>query len=465
MTGRRAWLLVTALALVGSAAPLVEAGPHLVDGLGADWSVEELIAGGVRPPTESNVTIDLTTMSAADNGTSWFFRLSFLWQKPGENASMALYLFGPDDGAGGQAEPLGYGVLLPSGATLHYVLYIELDSAFPTSSKAVFNDGVAWKNRTFAELGVSAARNDSAGFVELSAARDSFTFLEAGSAAAAVLSPPGGAARHMVDGLPESAAAPPGTLASRARFFDYTFQPPVAFSAIGLSDPLARNGDNVTIFVELTNQGPRNLSGLSAQVSIDGVALAAQDGLTLLGGGTAVVSFAWQAAGGEHNVTARSFPGGATRSLHLALPSASADLVLLKVTVEPPTPAPGQAFSVAVDVENTGTAPSQGGRLLLKDGTLVLASSPIPPVEAGGSARVSLQARIARSGPVTLRVEIDGANGANSTQTTEILVQAPSPPFGLSPPVLIGLALGAVAAAAWTLTPRLARRGGGGKGP
>ena len=451
--------------LLGLGTSPAAADRYVIDGSDLDWGPEDLIAEGTRAPTEPNVSIDLTGLSAADNLTSWFFRLSFLTLAPGANASFALYLFGPDDGSPAPPEPMGFAVGLPPGAPLRYVLYLELDPSFPAGSKVVFHDGIAWKNRTLFELGVSAARNESAGFVELSAARDSFTFLEAGSAAAAVLAPAGAAARHMVDGLPEAAGTPPGTLGGRARFFDYSFRPPIAFTALGLSDPFARAGDNVTIFVELTNEGPRNVSGLSAQVFIDGSPLTAADGLTLLGGGgTAVVSFEWQAVAGLHNVTARSFPGGAARSLQLVVEAAAPELTVGAVTVRPATPAPGEAFAVDVQVQNTGTAPSTGGSLLLKDGTLVLDSEALPDLAAGGAAQVTFQARIARSGPVSLRVEIDGANGANATRTTEITLASPQPPFGLSTPVLVALGLAGVAAAAWFLTPRLSalRRG---KGP
>ncbi len=458
MKARAFGLCAAAFALFALQAPFSQADPHLIDGHDLDWGPEDVIAKGARVPTEPDVAVDLTGLSASDNATSWFFRLSFLRLQPNANASLALYLFGPEDGRASPQEPLGFAVALPTGAPLHYVLYIELDPAFPVGSKVVFHDGVAWKNRTFAELGVAAARNDSAGFVELSAARDSFTFLEAGFAAAAVLSPAGAALRHLVDGVPDTATAPPGTLPGRARFFDYAFRPPVAFTALGLSDPYASEGDNLTIFVELTNQGPRNLSDLSAQVSIDGTALAAADGLALLGdGGTAVVSFEWQALAGLHNVTARSFPGGATRSLQLSVQAASPQLAVAQITVRPASPAPGETFAVEVEVRNTGTAPSTGGSLLLKDGTLVLDSQALPEVQPGGAARVTLQARIARSGSVSLRVEIDGAHGANATRTADIRVESPSPPFGLSPPVLVALGLAGVALAAWYLTPRLAR--------
>jgi hypothetical protein len=451
-----------ALALLACASLLLPPGEsaYLVDGLADDWSAGDVVGVSTHPPSLANATVDLTSLSAADNATHWFFRLDFRWISPGANASLALYLFGPESGAGAQQDPSGNLVALPPGAPLSYALYIELVPSFPTGSHVSFFDGSLWKNRTFAELGVSAARNDSAGFVELAASRAGFAFLEAGSAAAAVLAPSGpspSAPLTVADSVPDNPAPPAGTISQRVAFYDYTLQPPIAFTALGIADPAGVEGQNTTVFVELTNTGPKTASGITGRVTIDGNVLGSTSGLTLLGGGTAVLSYPWPLTAGTHNVTAHSFPGGAGRSLLLTVPAAGANLAILGASANPANPEPDRPFTVEVRVRNNGNAAARGAQLLLKDGTLVLSSAPVPSIEPGATAVVSLPARLSRSGNALLRVEIDGVNLANGSTVLSVLVSPPNPPLGI--PALAWLVIGvaACAAAAWVITPRVKR--------
>jgi hypothetical protein len=438
-------------------------GAYLVDGLADDWAEADIVGLSTHAPSSPNASVDLTSLSASENATHWFFRLDFDWLLPGENASLALYLFGPSSGAPAQLDPSGNLVSLPSGAALSYAVYIDLVPSFPTGSHVSFFDGSLWKNRTFAELGVTAARNDSAGFVELAASREGFAFLHAGFAAAAVLvpsSPSPSAPLTVVDSIPDNPAPPAGTIAGRVAFYDYTLEPPIVFTALGIADPAAVEGQNTTVFVELTNTGPKTATAITGRLSIDGRTLGSTSGLTLLGGGTAVLSYPWPVTAGTHNVTAQSFPGGALRSLVLTIPAAAAVLAILDAALKPATPAPDQPFTVEVRLRNDGNAPSALAELLLKDGTLVLSSAPVPPIAPGATATVSIPARISLPGTAHLRIEIDGVNSANGTTQLTVLIQTPSPPFGIPAVAWLAIGVAACAAAAWVITPRLKRARG-----
>ncbi len=457
MSLRRCVGPIAAIALLLPLLAVGGASVFVVDGRGDDWSAFDIMGISTRPPSTANASVDLTSLSVADNSSHWFFRLGYEWLRPLENASLALYLFGPDDSSPAGQDPLGNDVFFPAGASLAYAIYIELAPSFPSGSKVVFYDGLVWKNRTFPELGVAAARNDSAAFVELAVPRASLTALEAGSAAAAALVPSGPTTFTVADAVPDDTAPIQGRIGGRVPFFDYALNPPVEFTALGISDPYATGGDTVAIFVELTNAGMKNVSGLSAHVLIDGTALGSGESLLLLFGGTTVLSFNWTAIAGSHNVTAVSFPGGAFRSIRLEIGAAGADLSIREANARPPSPALNEPFSVEVRVANDGNAPSAGLTLLLKDGTLVLSSIPLPAITPGNTTVVSLPARLSRPGLFLLRVEIDGTSSMNSTAQVPVDVREPSPPFGIPGPVVLAVGVAAAGLAAWALTPRLRR--------
>lgn len=446
--------LVMLLTVVGPAAALAaQAGMHTVDGAGDDWQGEDVV-GVSAYPAAGPAPYDLESVSAADNATRWFFRVSYSL-RVNDNASVALYLYGPAGGEAAALEPRGHPFTLPSGAPLLYALYIELTPLFPAGSSLVFFDGVSWKNRTLGELGIAAARNDTDGFVELSAPRESLIFLRAGSLSAALFDPVSGA---LQDSVPDTEPHPVAFISGRARFFDYARDPPIVFSALGFSDPSAVEGEAIKIFLELTNTGPKTAGGVSAQVSIDGTTLGAREGLTLLGGnGTAVMSFDWVAVAGPHNVTATSFPGGASRTLTAMVPGAQGVLSINGTTVSPPAPAPGEPFSVRVTVHNAGNGPSAPSELLLKDGTRVIGHAPIASIAPGATAEASLGATFATEGVRVLRVEINGVNSANASATVEVAVTASPGPFGVPAVVLLVAGVTGAAVAMWFLTPRIVR--------
>ncbi len=432
-----------------------------VDGRAADWEAADLIGTSIGDPTDANATADLKALYAADNGTDWFFLLTLGWRGPPANASLALYLFGPDGNAPASEDPAGNLVGFPAGNALVYAIYFELTPSFPNGSHATFFDGLTWKNRTFAELGVVAVLNESTGMLELSGSRGSFAFLHPGRAAAVELMPaPGGAPgpKTLVDAIPDDPAPSGGHLSALVPFFDYAAEPPVDLTALGLSNPFASQGEQVQVFVELTNTGPKNITGLSAQVLVDGVVAGARGGLFLLHGGTAVVEFNWTVAAGSHNVTAVSFPGGASRTLMLTVRPAGAQLRVVDATASPSAPTAGQTFAVDVSVHNDGVVASPPSRVLLKDGTQVIATANLAPVSANGSTVVRLEAQITRTGIVPLRVEIDGETAGNSSANLALTVSAPSSPFGIPGPVILVAGAAGCAAAAWVLAPRLQRR-------
>jgi hypothetical protein len=446
--------LLVLLVVVGPAAALAaQAGVHTVDGAGDDWQGEDVVGVSVYPASAA-AAYDLESVSAADNASRWFFRVSYSL-RVNDNATVALYLFGPPGGEPSTPEPRGHPFTLPAGAPLLYALYLELTPAFPAGSSLVFFDGVSWKNRTLGELGIAAARNDTDGFVELSAPRESLIFLRAGSLAAALVDPASGA---LQDSVPDTEPPPVSFIPGSVRFFDYSKEPPIVFSALGFSDPSAVDGQAIQIFLELTNTGPKTAAGVSAQVSIDGTTFGAREDLTLLGGnGTAVLSFGWVAVAGPHNVTAKSFPGGAARTLTAVIPGAQGVLSINGTHVEPSAPAPGQPFSVRVTVYNAGNGPSAPSELLLKDGTRVIGHAPLASIAPGGTTEASLGATIQTEGVRLLRVEINGVNSLNASATVEVPVTASPGPFGIPALYLLILGVSGAAVAMWFLTPRIVR--------
>lgn len=462
MSGRllRALLAIGIAVAVGAPA-WPASGDIAVDGRASDWATADLIGTSLNAPSDASASIDLTALHAADNATSWFFRLSFDWVHPGVNASLALYLFPPADGDVDATDPSGAVVSFPNGSGLAYAIYLEVTPAFPTGSRVTFFDGITWKNRTFAELGVAAALNVSGGFLELSLARASFASLRAGRAAAVELLPAAGGGpgpKELVDSIPDAPAPVGGRLSALVPFFDYALEPPVEFSALGLSDPFAADGDRVVVFVELTNLGPKNISSLSAQVLVDGAVVGSQSGLQLLPLGTAVLDFEWTVTGGSHNVTAISFPGGASRTLTMQARPPGAQLTIVSAVPSTSTPVAGAQFSIEVEVHNGGAGASGSVRVLLKDGTQVIGSQTVSSISANGTTKVSVSARATKAGLLPLRVEIDGITSPNSTTVVPLTVSAGDTPFGLLGPLVLVVGVAACAVGAWALAPRLQRR-------
>ena len=457
-----AGLAVTALIMTALAAGSgTSAADIRVDGLANDWDAFDLIGTSSADPSDLNATADLKALYAADNTTDWFFLITLGWRGAPANASLALYLFGPDGNAPASQDPAGNLVWFPAGNALAYAIYFELTPTFPIGSHVAFFDGSAWKNRTFVELGVFAVLNESTGTLELSGSRGSFAFLHPGRAAAVELMPAAGGApgpKSLVDAIPDDTAPSGGHLAALVPFFDYSAEPPVDLTALGLSNPYASQGEQVQVFVELTNTGPKNITGLSAQVLVDGVVAGARGGLFLLHGGTAVVEFNWTVVSGSHNVTAVSFPGGASRSITLTVRPAGPQLRVVDAKASPSAPTAGVTFAVEVSVHNDGQVASAPSRVLLKDGTQVIASASLGAVAANGSTVVRLEAQIARTGAVPLRVEIDGESSANASANLALSVSPPSSTFGIPGPVILVGGAAGCAAAAWVLAPRLQRR-------
>jgi hypothetical protein len=446
-----AWAVAIALLFGPVASVAAQAAFHVADGRGDDWQGEDVVGVSVYPAATA-APLDLLSVSAADNGTHWFFRFSY-GLRTSANVSIALYLFGAEGGQPAPAEPRGHPFSLPGGAALLYVIYIDLTPAFPAGSSLVFFDGVSWKNRTLGELGIEAARNDTDGFIEISAPRNSLIFLSAGTLAVALFDSASGV---LYDSVPDDEPHPVPALHARVAFYDYALQPPIVFSALGFSDPGAVEGQKIQIFLELTNTGPKTAYGISAQVAIDGTTLGSREGLNLLGNnGTAVLSFEWVAVAGPRNVTAKSFPGGASRTLTAIIPGAQAVLSINATQVEPATPAPGQMFLVRVTVYNAGNGPSSQGEVLLKDGTKVIARAPLAPVGAGQSTVVGLSASLATEGPQILHVEIDGVNAANASAAVEVPVTAAGGPLGVPAWAIMVAGIVAIGLGTWFLTPRL----------
>jgi hypothetical protein len=335
---------------------------------------------------------------------------------------------------------------------LVFVIYLDLGGPLPGASELTYADAGGWKNRTLQELGVAAARNDSTGLLEVTAPRDSLLFLQAGGVVAVLFDANGTA----VDAVPDLVGQP-GAVSGAAAFFDYSFHPPVAFTAIGFSDPGAADGQPVLLFLQLTNQGPRTASGVSAQVLVDDEVFGSREGLTLLPGGTAIMNFTWTARAGLHNFTATSFPGGAMRTISAVFSGAAAVLVIDSVRSEPEPATAGADFDVIVRVRNTGQAPSQEAELLLKDATRIIGRATVPALEPGASTNVSFGALVEAPGAKSLRVEVNGVNTPGSALDLEVTVVEPTPPFFLPLEALAVVAIAAFGVAMWFLTPRLLR--------
>lgn len=442
-------LLAVLLAASAPAAAVVANLSHVSDGRGDEWAAFDLIATGSLSPSAGGAW-DLTGLSADDNASSWFFAVNYSSLAPATNSTMALYLMGPASGIQSAVDPRGWNLTLPTGLPLVYALYFDLNGALPGTSSVWFFDGITWKNRTFAELGISAARNDSVGLIEMAAPRGGLPFLTQGSVAAVFFDP----IRAAVDAVPDLNG--PGRLTEAAPLFDYTNHPPLVFTALGFSDPGAAQGQTIGIYLELTNAGPKPLSGVSATVFIDGNPLGSKEGLTLLGAnGTTVLAFNWTAQEGTHNVSATSYPGGSTRTISATFAGASALLVVERAEPSPATPVPGQDFHVLITVRNVGEADSLPARILLKESTYVISMTEIPALGPGESVNATLGANYDRAGAHLLRVEVDGIHTDGASRVFDVTVMNSAGPFGIDLVILAAIAVVGAGAAMWFVTPRL----------
>jgi len=439
------FLLLAAAAPAGSA---VAQETHRSDGHGDDWDGEDVVALGDLA-ARAGAPLDLTALLADDNASHWFFAANYTVVGAPGNSTLAFYFFGEDQ-AGSPAEPRGLGVRLPAGAALTFAIYLDLSGPLPGASELTYFDGASWKVRTLQELGLTAARNDTAGLIEFSAPRDSLLFLAAGRLAAVLFNASGTA----VDAVPDLVGQPPSVSAAAA-FFDYSYRPPIAFTAIGFSDPGAAEGQPVLLFLQLSNEGPKTATGVSAHVFVDGEPLGAREGLTLLPGGTAVMNFTWTARAGQHNFTATSFPGGQQATISAVFSGAAAVLVVEGARIEPATVHAGDNFRVLVTVRNLGAAPSGAAEILLKDATRVLSRASVPQLPPGGAVLASLGATYELPGTRTLRVEVDGVHTPGAAAEVEVAVQQRPVPFELPLEALALLVVAGAALAMWFLTPAL----------
>lgn len=438
-------LLLAAARPAGSA---IAGATHVQDGLGDEWDAQDLVAVGQEAPGPG-ASMDLTALLVDDNETHIFAAVNYTQLPGGGNDTLAFYFFGgPAEGA--PAEPRGLGLALPAGTALAFAVYIDLAGPLPGDSELTYYDGSRWQNRTLAELGVEAGRNDTVGLLELSLPRESLLFLQEGGLAA-VLFDEGGSA---LDGVPDL-SGPPAELGQPATYYDYTLHPPITFTSIGFSNPGAAEGQPVLLFLQLTNDGPKTATGVSAHVLADGEPLGAREGLTLLPGGTAVMNFTWTAKAGLHNFTATSFPGGAQRTISAVFSGADAVLVIENVRVEPTSVVAGSDFQVLVTVRNLGEAPSGSADLLLKDATQIIARMTVPQLPPGEATNATLGASYELPGTRSLRVEIDGVNTPDASAQFNVTIQEPPAPFSVPLEVLAAGAVVAFGVGMWFLTPRL----------
>lgn len=443
-------MLAVALSAAQPAGSAVAGATHVQDGLGDEWDAEDVVAlSGAAPP--AGAPLDLTGLLADDNETHFFAAVNYSALGGSANATLAFYFF-HGTLAGAPAEPRGFAVQLPAGTDLTSAVYLDLSGPLPGSSDLTYFDGTRWQNRSLVELGIEVGRNDSVGLVELSLPRDSLLFLQAGRLAA-VLFDENGTAQ---DALPDL-SGPPARLTEAAAFYDYARHPPITFTAIGFSNPGAAEGQPVLIFLQLTNQGPKTASGVSAHVLSDGEPLGAREDLSLLPGGTAVMNFTWTAKAGLHNFTATSFPGGDQRTISAVFSGAESVLVIEDVRVEPASVYVGTDFHVLVTIRNRGEAPSGAVEVLLKNATQVISRATVPQLFPGEATNASLGGHYALPGTKTLRVEIDGVNTPDAGADLQVSVQERPMPFAVPLEALALAALVAFAVAMWFLTPRLVR--------
>jgi len=214
----------------------------------------------------------------------------------------------------------------------------------------------------------------------MAAPRDSLLFLQNGTLAAGLVNATSGGLEDSVpDDRPHPVAYFPGACASTT-----TRSPAIVFTALGSPTPgwwKGRPSRSSSSFPTPAQsrvvRGRPRLHRRPPPRGARGPRAAAQHG-------TAVLAFNWTAAAGPHNVTAKSFPGGVSRTLQVNIPGAVAVLTITEAQAVPPNPEQGHAFQVRVTVRNGGNAPSPEERSCSRR-----ARGCLPPPSSGRSRRAT----------------------------------------------------------------------------